>query len=105
MRKNTQQVFDAFLHKREHRKAEAIWTNGDHIWSYATALLLRLPEHGTYALNVTRYSPTTSRHQSGLRTLLRRIGATVVEVDEVPIGYRAFEILRNRAATKLATPV
>lgn len=95
MRKNTMQVYEAWLKGGENRKQNSIWTDGDTIYSYGTAIAT----HGDYLnevyLNRTRYSNTTTQHQNGLAVLLNRNGYEVHELDGLPIGIKGdkfFEI-------------
>lgn len=53
---------------------------GNRAWSYSTALRDVLPDGRTIG-NVTRYSVTTSKHQS-----FARVRSCRVQVDGVPIG-------------------
>lgn len=81
MRKNTRQALTAWQNGKTARPAPSIWSNGDALYSYATPLVTR--EDGTVYLNVTKYSPTTSCHQSALAAELR----DAVRVDGVPRGF------------------
>ena len=73
MRKNTRQTVEAFLEGKARRPANSIWTNGDHIWSYGTMLVERHPtDPRSLVFNATKYSPTTSQHQRGLRAVLEK---------------------------------
>lgn len=68
--KNVYEVFYAWV--KERRKASgAISTDGQTIYSYDTAILTR-SDDGRIVLNRTKYSPTTSRHQNGIRAGLDR---------------------------------
>jgi hypothetical protein len=77
----------------------SVWTDGKVIWSYGTALVLQ--DHGGIALNVTKYSVTTSAHQNALRA---ELPCSFIEVDGVPQGWgsdRALsEALRTAALRK-----
>jgi len=74
MRVNTVNVFEAWKSGRSCRKARSLWTDGGTVWSYSTVIMHRNAS-GQVVLNVTKYSPTTSNHQNGLRTLLDRDGS------------------------------
>ena len=81
MRKNTAKAIDAFRYVMPAKPAQAIWTDGDTIWSYATALVAR-GRTGRTVINVTRYSVTTSIHQNALRAEF----PYAIEVDNMPYG-------------------
>ena len=52
-----------------------ILTAGQTIYSYGYHFpMARKLDNGTIAVNVDRYSPTTSKHQSALRDVLRTMG-------------------------------
>jgi len=85
MRKNTAEVFKAWIEGRTLNRHRSISTNGDHIYSYGTILVDRRPD-GTPILNETRYSVTTSRQQGDLRYLMSLHGIEPVKVDGAPIG-------------------
>ena len=66
-------------------KALHICRNGEAIFSYWTCLAERL-EDGTYLLNDTRYSVTSSRHFGEVGYALRQAGKTYRKVKDVPFG-------------------
>lgn len=59
---STSKVGDAF-HKGLIAKGSSVTSTGDKLYSYGTVILQRLP-NGRIVGNITKYSPTTSRHQS-----------------------------------------
>jgi hypothetical protein len=79
MRKNTQEVFSAWIAGKESRKESSIWTDGEMIYSYDIPILRDncppefRPGSGLW-LDVIKYSRTTSTHQNGLRALLETHG-------------------------------
>ena len=81
MRKNTRQALTAWRNGKSARPAPSIWSNGDALYSYATPLVM-CDDDRVY-LNITKYSPTTSCHQSALAAELR----DAVRVDGVPRGF------------------
>jgi hypothetical protein len=81
MRKNCKEAVKAFRERKECRKAESIWSNGDALYSYATPLLER--DGDTLYLNRTKYSVTTSVHQGALGAEF----PNAVRVSGVPRGY------------------
>lgn len=83
MRKNTQDVLNAFLQGMSKRTARSIHTDGDRIFSYDTCLVERR-EDGTLLVNETLYSSTTTRQQNELREALRAACLTTVLVYDVP---------------------
>lgn len=92
MRKNTQEAFRAFEAGEAKKVAQSIWTDGETIYSYSTALLARR-DNGSLVFNATRYSVTTTIHQNGLRELLR--GQKYDSVVNAPRGYYAFQFAGN----------
>jgi len=85
MRLNAQRVLGAWLAGRADRRNRAIWTDGESIYSYDTALVQKGPD-GFLILNLTKYSKTTSQHQTALAAVLLRCGFSLIEVFDVPIG-------------------
>lgn len=82
MRKNTIRVFTAWRNNiRDNKeKNKSIWTDGVHIYSYNTIILVTPDNIGDpYRLNVNRYSCTTSNHQNSLRVILQERGYRFVE--------------------------
>jgi hypothetical protein len=71
MRKNTRAVVEAFQARKPLKACRSIWTDGQNIFSYDTCLVARSPHTGHLTINTTKYSPTTSRHQSGIALLLQ----------------------------------
>uniref|UniRef100_A0A6H1ZFN5 DUF8033 domain-containing protein n=1 Tax=viral metagenome TaxID=1070528 RepID=A0A6H1ZFN5_9ZZZZ len=47
-------------------KGSAMWSNGEKLYSYGTVILQRLDD-GSVVGNITKYSMTTSKHQSQAR--------------------------------------
>ncbi len=87
MRKNCKRAYKAWTDSKALRPAKSIWTDGETLWSYGTPLLALAENGETVVFNATRYSVTTSIHQSALRAELRlEYGAMLVEVDGVQIG-------------------
>ena len=82
MRVNASRALAAWKQGREWRGARSIWTDGVSIYSYATELVVRCGD--VVALNVTKYSPTTSTHQNALAAAL----PDAVRVDGIPRGGR-----------------
>lgn len=89
MRKNTQRVFEAWQKGALSVARDcgtAIWTDGQSIYSYQTCIATRDPEdvHGangkSVIFNNSRYSPTTSQQQGGMRFLMRQAGYQVEAV-------------------------
>lgn len=97
MRKNTKQAYAAWRAGKAARPANAIWTDGKTIYSYGTALVVQLDDDRV-VLNWTRYSVTTTRHQSGLRELLAQDYGDVVLLNGLPRGVAGCQ-LAKRAGT------
>lgn len=83
MRKNCQQVVKAFDNSKAAEPAESIWTDGETVYSYGTAILTFVPGIG-HVLNRTQYSSTTSTHQNALAAEYAR--QAPVEVDDLRQG-------------------
>ena len=65
MRRNMEEVLNAWQARRPNRSHRSISTDGETLWSYDTAILTRADD-GRVILNVTRYSATTSSQQKAL---------------------------------------
>ena len=81
MRANARKALTAWEAGKRWRGAESIWSDGVSIWSYRTEIMTRDAD-GRVLLNVTRYSPTTSRHQNALAMAI----PDAVQVDGVARG-------------------
>lgn len=90
MRKNTREVFIAWLNHRTHKSNGSIWTDGEKIFSYKTILVQKID--GEVYLNRTKYSPTTSNHQNGLAVLLTKINP--IEIVDIPRGTNDLRFLQ-----------
>lgn len=88
MRKCTLDVFSAFVRGGENRKQNSIWTDGDTIYSYGTAIATFGDYLNQVYLNRTTYSKTTTTHQNSLAMLFETRGYTVQELDRLPIGLK-----------------
>lgn len=101
MRKNCRRALDRWnAGKPSPRSAAAsIWSDGETLWSYGTALAVRHHD-GAIGLNVTRYSRTTSAHQNALRAALQ--GENVRETDNVARGWGSERELRIQTALRRA---
>lgn len=97
MRENTRQAVQAFDAGRAERPARSVWTDGETLFSYGTAIATR--DGGTVVLNVTRYSKTTSEKQNGARTYYGASNPNVVTVDGIPRGAGRRELLDAAKAT------
>lgn len=102
MRKNAAAVYAAWLDGRPLRRARSIWTDGESIYSYDTAILAR--DAANVILNVTKYSQTTTTHQNGLAVALgghwpirRPSPAPVLEVDGMPLESTPDDLIRAAA--------
>lgn len=91
MRKNCSEVVESFLIGQPLRKAQSIWTDGDTIFSYGTAIVERrfnAKGVGRFLLNRTKYSVTTSTHQGAIAARFNRYGLNYEEVEGVAIGSK-----------------
>jgi hypothetical protein len=106
MRKNVQQVFEAWQQGRR-LDLRSISTDGQDIYSYGTCLVVRVPQVegcDRAVLNVTQYSRTTSAQQSALRTLLCQAGYDVTLVDGQRRGVSPWSLLEARGNARFNTP-
>ena len=85
MRKNTLEVFEAWVQGEECKRSRSIWTNGARVYSYGTVLIDRT-EDGELIFNATKYSVTTSRQQNELRYLMGENYFEALDVDGVYMG-------------------
>jgi len=68
MQKNTEAVLNALINGERYGKhTDSLWTDGQSIFSYLTWIVRISPQGKTWYLNMTNYSPTTTRHQNGIR--------------------------------------
>ena len=68
MRKNTQNVFNAWFNGLSERNQKSIWTDGYKIYSYNTPILDYTDEGGV-RIDMSRYSVTTTVHQRGTQVM------------------------------------
>lgn len=95
MRKNCSEVVESFLIGQPLRKAQSIWTDGDTIFSYSTAIVERRFNSkgvGRFLLNGTKYSSTTSTHQGAIAARFNRYGLDYEVVEGVAIGSKAVTV-------------
>jgi len=88
MRVNTRNAMHAWMHGKECRKADAVWSNGDHVYSYNTCMVARADD-GTVIVNREKYSVTTSCQQGGIAYYLAANGVPYVEVTGIGRGASA----------------
>lgn len=100
MRVNTRNAMAAWTKGKECREASAIWSNGDHVYSYRTCMVARAND-GTVIVNATKYSVTTSCQQSGIRYYLVSNGVAYVEINRLPIGCDADALRDAYTNTKM----
>ena len=72
-------------------KGSAMRSTGNKLWSYSTVIAERLPD-GKVVGNITKYSVTTSKHQS--QAMIRNCDYML---DNVPIG--AISLIRGLLRT------
>lgn len=85
MRKNTARVMTAWAAGKDDMRDRSLWTDGQSVYSYATAILA-IANDGMPIVNVTRYSNTTTNHQNGMRYWLDLHGRVRREVTNIPRG-------------------
>lgn len=95
MRKNMEAVLTAWDNRRSAR-FPSCWTDGDTIFSYDTAILVRDGD-GRQILNATKYSATTSQQQAAIWYWV----GNVVEVSGLPRGVKGEGVI---AAWHIANP-
>ena len=86
MRKNCQRTLAAWRTGKSLRAAQSIWTDGETIFSYGTALVTGRGDQTI--LNRTTYSSTTSQHQNALAAELESF-----EVEGLEQGVTAHGLL------------
>ena len=87
MRKNTREVFDAWMNGIANCGQDSIWTDGERIFSYQTILVERTPRGPV--VNVTKYSQTTSTHQNAIRAAFNARNILPVDfIDNVSRGCK-----------------
>lgn len=110
MRKNIQAVFTAFIAGRS-LTVGSVSTDGDTLFSYATPMVSKMYgglSVSAFAVNTTKYSPTTSQHQASLRALLTEhiainaLPCDIIQVGGLPFGCSRRD-LRDRADDEAAT--
>lgn len=96
MRKNCAAVLRSLQDRKLNRKADSVWTDGMHIYSYATCILAQKRD-GTFVLNRTKYSVTTSIHQHAIAAWgpIRAGLGIVGEVYDMPRGCSPEKILES----------
>lgn len=92
MRKNTRRVYEAWREFRLDTRDRSVWTNGQTVYSYGTAILTRYGLAARVGLNVTPYSVTTTAHQSGLLDLLRQDGTPVLALHDLSYNLPAAQL-------------
>lgn len=100
MRKNTSEVIEAFKARRSLRKCEAIWTDGESIYSYQTCIATRA-DNGAIVVNLTKYSVTTTIHQNALYDLRSPRGEQT-QVRDLSRGASPTELLLAAGIRKSA---
>lgn len=81
MRKNTQEVMNAFYAGNLLKKCEAIHTDGKTIFSYKTPIAKRTG-YNSAAVTEEKYSSTTTVHTNGVLVSLQEQGFRVERVSE-----------------------
>lgn len=91
MRVNCRKTLEAWRAGKSLRLADSVWTNGDHIYSYATCIVARATD-GRVILNRTQYSVTTTTHQKALAAALD----FAIEVAGLRCGCDARDVIDSR---------
>ena len=88
MRRNTRKVLDAWFQGNPLRETDSIWTDGERIYSYETALVEKM-DNGV-RMNVTKYSYTTTVHQNSIYAELLGTTYDIDEMVDIPMGTKTF---------------
>lgn len=92
MRKTATQVTTAFLAGNASMKTPSLWTDGATVYSYQTAIATRAAD-GLVLVNDTRYTITTSNHQTAVKAACNFAGREYVAAPgRLPIGATAADI-------------
>lgn len=97
MRKNCQAVMDAWNNnEKEGKPGSAIWTDGYHVYSYQTCVVA-WNESGDpldfAILNRTKYSVTTSGHQTAIAAYLAQHFGGAEVLEGLPFGVTPPEVI------------
>ena len=90
MRVNTKEVLSALRDRKACRKADSVWTDGLHIYSYGTCILAQ-NRRGDFIMNETKYSPTTTDKQRGIRGNF--CGNIVGKLEGLSMGVTPYKML------------
>lgn len=96
MRRQLEQVLEAFLESETCKPASSIWTDGQSIYSYGTCLLAWVAlddDAKAYIVNGTHYSPTTTRYQNDLIADAVQSGIELVIVQDVERGASPADVI------------
>jgi hypothetical protein len=90
----TNELVEAYVRGAESGKASGgrLYIEGTKLINYHTCLAEI--KHGVFYVNMTKYSPTTSKHQNRLLRELRSYGATPIILEAVPEGTQSLSSLR-----------
>lgn len=94
MRKNCEEVLNAWYVAKKKRTADSIWTENGKVYSYGTLILERRYDFITgkwlFYLNMTKYSVTTTVHQNAIynRLVHRLHDNLIIKFDDLPIGIQ-----------------
>lgn len=92
MRKNTQEVINAFAQGKACKKFVSIWTNGQTIFSYDTPILHRISDTEV-VFNGTKYSHTTTQQQNSIRlAMMGWKGTKYYPGDDFDRGIPAYKL-------------
>lgn len=71
------EVISKFLINREYAQTHSLRSANDHLYSYNTCIA-QFDRHNNLYINATKYSQTTSHHQSMLRKQSRHLNPSFV---------------------------
>jgi len=91
MRKNCKQAFENWMVGSDSHPARSIWTDGETLWSYGTAIATR-DDNLEVIFNATRYSPTTTCHQNAIFRALRDAGMEIHVVTDIHRGSGPYSL-------------
>lgn len=84
---------------RQNSKTATCWSDGVGLYSYRTCIATWAGQH-ILVINDTKYSRTTTRHQSALTQYLKVRDVLVLRVNSVPMGSKSNDVIR-RAITSI----
>ena len=98
MRKNCKQAFENWMVGSDSHPARSIWTDGETLWSYDTAIAT-WGDYLEVIFNATRYSPTTTCHQNAIFRALGDAGMEIHVVTDIHRGAGPYSLVTGEKIT------